>query len=167
MAEIRWAFKTVMSHYYNSSSNLKSLFKVMFPDSEICKQISLSSSRHIFVHIELSCIEKCDFLVVSFDEALNEVSKKGHMHLVSRYWDENTNRVAVRYLNSAFMGHVISKDILKSLKSARNPIVIAEWDINSILISMYNLFKQSPARRADFSVINPNSKFKKKICQVR
>ena len=32
---------------------------------------------------------------------------------------------------------------------------------------MYNLFKQSPARRADFSVINPNSKFPPKICQTR
>ena len=60
------------------------------------------------------------------------------------------------------MGHAISKDILESLKSAQNPIVIAEWDINSVLRSMYNLFKQSPARRADFSIINPNSKLKKK-----
>ena len=50
MAEIRWAFKTVMSHYsYNSSSNLKSLFKVMFPDSEICKQISLSGSKMLYL----------------------------------------------------------------------------------------------------------------------
>ena len=32
---------------------------------------------------------------------------------------------------------------------------------------MYNLFKQSPARRADFSVINPNSKFSSKNCQIR
>ena len=38
---------------------------------------------------------------------------------------------------------------------------VAEWNINSILRSMYNLFKQSPARRADFSIINPNSKFPK------
>ena len=46
MVEIRWAFKIVMSHYsYNSSSNLKSLFKVMFPDSEICKNISLGSAK--------------------------------------------------------------------------------------------------------------------------
>ena len=32
---------------------------------------------------------------------------------------------------------------------------------------MDNLFKQSPARRADFSVINPNSKFPKQFCQTR
>ena len=32
---------------------------------------------------------------------------------------------------------------------------------------MYNLFKQSPARREDFSVINPNSKFPKNFYQTR
>ena len=131
MAEIRWAFKTVMSrNSYNSSGNLKSLFKVMFPDSEICKHISLSSSKmsHLIYHglvphfrqELLSCLEKYDFLVVSFDEAFNEVSKKGQMDLVSRYCDKNTNRVAVRYLNSVFMGHATSEDILESFKSAVN-----------------------------------------------
>ena len=137
MAEIRWAFKTVMSHYlYNSSSNLESLFKVMFPDSEICKQISLSSSKMsclichgvapYFRRELVSCLEKCDILVVSFDEAFNEVSKKGQMDLLSRYWDENTNRVAVRYLNSAFMRHATSEDILELFKSALNPIDIGK-----------------------------------------
>ena len=46
------------------------------------------------------------------------------MDLVSRYWDENTNRVAVRYFNLAFMGHATSEDILESFKSALNPIDI-------------------------------------------
>ena len=44
------------------------------------------------------------------------------MDLVSRYWNENTSRVAIRYLNSAFMGHITSEDILESFKSALNPI---------------------------------------------
>ena len=49
MTEIRWTFKVVMSHYsYNSSSNLKSLFKVMFPVSEICKNISLGSTEKAY-----------------------------------------------------------------------------------------------------------------------
>ena len=43
----------------------------------------------------------------------------------------------------------------------------AKWNVNSILRSMYILFKQSPARRADFSAINPESKFPKKFCQMR
>ena len=151
--------------------------------------------RAIFSSGALIFLEKCEFFVVSFDEAFNEVSKKAQMDLVSRYWDENTNRVAVRYLNLAFMGHATSEDILESFKSALNPIDIgiiiqismdgpsvnwrfrelynydlkeiyqktllnlgscglhvlhgffqtghsvAEWNINSILRSTYNLFK--------------------------
>ena len=50
--------------------------------------------------------------------------KKGQMDLVSRYWDENINRMAVRYLNSASMGHTTSEGILESFKSALNPIEI-------------------------------------------
>ena len=46
------------------------------------------------------------------------------MDLMSKYWDENTNRVPVRYLNSAFMGHPTSEDILESFKFALNPIDI-------------------------------------------
>ena len=137
MAEIRWAFKTVMSHYsYNSSSNIKLLFKVMFPDIEICKHISLSSLKMSYVICHglapyfrqelLSCSEKCNFLAVSFNEAFNEVSKKGQMGLVSRSWGENTNRVAARYLNSAFMGHATSEDIRESSKSTVNPIDIGK-----------------------------------------
>ena len=131
MADICWGSQTGIGHYsYNFSSNLKLLFKFMFLDSEICKQISLSSSKMLyliwhglgpyFCQELLSCLEKCDFLVVSFDE----VSKKGQMDLMSKYWDENTNRVPVRYLNSAFMGHPTSEDILESFKFALNPIDI-------------------------------------------
>ena len=47
------------------------------------------------------------------------------MDLVSRYWDENTNRVAARYLNSAFIGYATSEDILES---ALNPInIVSGW----------------------------------------
>ena len=149
------------------------------------------------------------------------VCEKGQMDLVCRYWDEVSNKVTVRYLNSAFMGHASSEDIHESFKSALNPIVIekiiqismdgpfvnwkflelynnelreshqkillnlgscglhtlqgslqtghsaTKWNINSILRSMYNLFKQSPERRVDFSAINPESKFPPKFCQTR
>ena len=149
------------------------------------------------------------------------VSKKGQMDLVCRYWDEVSNKVTVRYLNSTFIGHATSEDIHESFKSPLNPIAIekiiqvsmdrpnvnwkflelynnelreshqkiflnlgscglhvlqgslqtghsaAKWNIDSILRSMYNLFKQSPERRVDFSAIIPVSKFLPKFCQRR
>ena len=143
------------------------------------------------------------------------------MDLVCRYWDEVSDKVTVRYLSSAFMGHASSEDILESFKSALNPTAIekimqipmdgpnvnwkflelynnelreshqktllnlgscglhvlhgslqtchsaAKRNVNSILRSMYDLLKQSPARRADFIAINPESKFAKTFCQTR
>jgi hypothetical protein len=41
------------------------------------------------------------------------------------------------------------------------------WDVNSGLRSMYGLFKDSPARRADYIAITHNKTFPKKFCQVR
>ena len=41
--------------------------------------------RAIFSSGALIFLEKCEFFVVSFDEAFNEVSKKAQMDLVSRY----------------------------------------------------------------------------------
>ena len=143
------------------------------------------------------------------------------MDLVCRYWDQVSNKVTVRHLNSAFMGDASSEDILESFKSALNPIAIekiiqismdgpnvnwkflelynnelreghqktllnlgscglhvlhgslqtghsaAKWNVNSILRSMFNSFKQSQAGRADFSAINPELKLPKKFCQTR
>lgn len=73
----------------------------------------------------MSCLEKCHYLVVSLDEAFNEVSKEGHGFSM-RYLHGVCNRVTVRYLISAFMGHNASEDVLESL----NPIVIEKNHTN-------------------------------------
>ena len=43
------------------------------------------------------------------------------------------------------------------------------WNVNAYLRSMYGLFKDSPARRADYIQISGSkvAKFPKKFCQVR
>jgi len=41
------------------------------------------------------------------------------------------------------------------------------WNVNSGLRAMYGLFKDSPARRADYIAITGSKKFPKKFCQVR
>jgi len=43
----------------------------------------------------------------------------------------------------------------------------AGWSVNEMLRSMYGLFKDSPARRADYISQTGNSMFPKKFCQVR
>ena len=43
----------------------------------------------------------------------------------------------------------------------------AEWNVNEVLRSFYYLFKDSPARRADYVDITGSSMFPKKVCQTR
>jgi hypothetical protein len=41
------------------------------------------------------------------------------------------------------------------------------WTVNATLKAMYSLFKDSPARRADFTSVTGSSKFPLKFCQIR
>ena len=82
----------------------------------------------------MSCLEKCHYLVVSLDEAFNEVSKKWYGFSM-RYLDGVCNKVTVRYLISAFMEHNSSEDVLESL----NPIVIEKNHTNIYRWSKYQL----------------------------
>jgi hypothetical protein len=41
------------------------------------------------------------------------------------------------------------------------------WAVNATLKAMYSLFKDSPARRADFTSVTGSSKFPLKFCQIR
>jgi len=43
----------------------------------------------------------------------------------------------------------------------------AGWNVNLVLRAVYNVFKDSPARRSDYIHITGSTKFPKKFCQVR
>ena len=43
----------------------------------------------------------------------------------------------------------------------------AGWTVNEMLRGMYGLFKDSPARRADYTTETGSTCFPKKFCQVR
>ena len=51
-----------------------------------------------------------------FDECMNRISQNEQMDFIIRYWDGNTNKVAVRYLGSEFLGHAIAVDLLTHFK---------------------------------------------------
>jgi hypothetical protein len=45
-AEVLWCLKSIASHYsYNSSSDMKEIMCQMFPDSAICKNISIGATK--------------------------------------------------------------------------------------------------------------------------
>ena len=66
-----------------------------------------------FFHDELLKLISSKY-VVCFDEAFNEISKKGQMDIVIRFWDSSMNKVCSRYLSSSFMGHSTAEDIMNN-----------------------------------------------------
>lgn len=231
-AEILWALKLVASHSsYNSFKDAAEIFKLMFPDSEISKKVTLGSSKMAYViafglspyfHKELldSFGENMKF-VICMDEALNKISQKTQMDLIIRYWPENCSEVQVRYLNSVFLGHSTAQDLFESFIAGSSDLdllnllqisidgpnvnlkflryiqdqvkeskghnlidigtcslhvihnafqrgnKITRWKLNEILRALYQLFKNSPARRADYISSTQSDLFPLKFCQVR
>ena len=47
---------------------------------------------------------------------MNRISQNKQMDFIIRYWNGNTNKVAVRYLGSEFLGHVTAVDLLTHFK---------------------------------------------------
>ena len=229
-SEILWALKVIDSHFsYNSSKNIKELLKLMFPDSKIADKMTLGSTKLSYLithglapyfHDELMKLIDSPY-VLCFDEAFNEISKKGQMDLVIRFWDSSVNQVTSRYLSSSFMGHSTAQDILEHFLEASNELKLcnliqismdgpnvnwsflekisaylklnrnstmlclgscglhvingalqtghkaSKWNVQALLKSIYKLFKDSPARRADYTALTESDIFPKKFCAVR
>ena len=128
-AEIRWTLKNVLSSFsFRSSDGLSDLFKSMFPDSAIAQKFTLQKDKCAyyinygiaphFRSVLVGEVQKSEFFAASFDESLNSVIQMGQMDLVVNYWDNIMNRVCTRYLDSTFMGHSRSSDLLEHFLSA-------------------------------------------------
>ena len=126
-AQILWALKVIESHFsYNSFRNILDLVKMMLPDSKIVEKLYLGSTKLAylithglapFFHDELLKLISSKY-VTCFDEAFNEISKKGQMDIVIRFWDSSMNKVCSRYLPSSFMGHSTVEDIMSNFLAA-------------------------------------------------
>ena len=121
-SEILWSLKVVMQHLsFNSCKDLSNTFQLMFPDSAIAKKFILSPAKVAYTIVHglapyfsenlLQSLQDCTFFVACFDEALNKIAQRGQMDIVVRFWDNDSNMVATRYLTSAFLGHATAKDL--------------------------------------------------------
>ena len=98
------------------------LFKAMFPDSAIAEKFSLQKDKCAyylnyriashFRSILVDEVQKSECYSASFDESQNSVIQMGQMDLVVNYWDDVLNQVCAWHLNSAFVGHSRSNDLL-------------------------------------------------------
>ena len=122
-AEFMWTFKCVSSGFSNNScANINSMFKPMFPDSNVASAFSMASTKVSYVinhglathfkQILKDGITKTDCYVVSFHESLNDIIQTCQMDILSRYWDSN-DTVKVSYWASSLLGHSTHFDLLK------------------------------------------------------
>ena len=102
-------------------------------------------------------------LYICFDEAFNEISKKGQMDIVIRFWDSSTNKVCSRYLSSSFMGHSTAENIMNNFLEASSGMNLC----NLAQVSMYGpSVNWSFLEQLSVSVLVCNE-FPKKFCSVR
>ena len=212
-AEILWALKVIESHFsYNSSRNIVDLLKMMLRDSKIVEKLCLCSTKLAylithglapFFHDELLKLISSKY-VTCFDEAFNELFKKGQLDIVIRFWDSSMNKVCSLYLSRSFMGHSTAEGIMNNFVEASSEMKLcnlvqvsmnspnvnwsfleqlssdlhdaygttmlflgscglhvinsslttghkaANWKVQVQLKSFFKLFKDSPARRADY-----------------
>ena len=123
-AEIRWTLKNVLSSFsFRSCNRLSVLFKAMFPDSTVAEKFSPQNGKCLyylnhgiaphFRSILVGEVQKSEYYAASFDESQNSVIQMGQMDLVVNYWDDVLNRVCTWYLDSTFVGHSRSNDLLE------------------------------------------------------
>ena len=120
MAEIIWALNGIMCHTsLRGASNAADLFPLIFPDSDITSRFHMQKDKNSYVvtyglcpffQDELaSCVQKCAFFAVSFDEYyFKQGGAERQMDIVVRFWNSSINEVSTRYLTSAFLGHATS-----------------------------------------------------------
>ena len=93
------------------------------------------------------------YIVVCFDESVNEVIQKEQMDICVQLWDSNRNKMAVRYFSSAFLGHITAKDLCDGFTTVSN---------NDILLKVLQVSMDGPnVNWKFFDALNDD--FKEKI----
>ena len=130
-AEIRLAMKCVWSHYsHRSLDDYADIFRVIFPDSGIAKELQLGRTKVGYVinfglkrYYHDKMMEKlkvAKYYTVCFDEALNNISNRKQLDAHVLFFNEDDNKVERYYIGSSFMGHGDAELCLKKLIATMN-----------------------------------------------
>ncbi|XP_065083283.1 uncharacterized protein LOC135705464 [Ochlerotatus camptorhynchus] len=120
--------KTLDHSSYRSSGADVSIFKKMFPDSEIAARMEMGRTKTgylitygtapYFANDLFKTLQGCSEFVVGFDETLNKIVQRQQMDIGVRFWNPATNQeVEARYIGSAFLSSTRSNDLVNSVKS--------------------------------------------------
>ena len=135
-AEVLWALKINLSHYsYSLSDDIAILLLTMFPDSAISSKFTCGELKYNYVlrfglasyfkSALTDSLKVCSDYVLLFDESYNAVTKNKQIDIFVRYW--NDQRVSSCYLQSNFMRHRRTQDILEHF-----PIGIGDLELKRV-----------------------------------
>ena len=71
--------------------------------------------------------------VISFDESVTRTQQQEQMDMIIHFWDNEKNKMCIRYFDSNFLGHTSAQDLLKSLQSlltTLNPMGLIQLSID-------------------------------------
>ena len=100
--EIIWTLKSVISGYSAClNEDMNETLAAKFPEFEAINSFQMSQSKSVYVLIHglapyfksvlKTNLQKAHFLVYSFDESFNDVTKTTEMDWYVRYWDTINN----------------------------------------------------------------------------
>ena len=170
-AETLWAIKTCVSHFSTSSSeNVSSVFRKMFPDSQIAERFQCGKTKCSYLinhgiapHVKqllLDAVKRSQLYVVMFDESLNKITQEKQMDVHVRYWE--AGQVCSRYLGSEFMGHAKADDMLYKLKSCLQGLNLVNvlqlsMDGPNVNWKLFDSLEQDLKRESDIKFLNVGS----------
>ncbi|KAL6459284.1 hypothetical protein MHYP_G00327560 [Metynnis hypsauchen] len=143
-AEVLWVLHTISRHHsYTSNDDIHTVFRGMFPDSELAKTFTCGRDKTAYLvrfglapYIKKQLISRVneDSFVIMFDESLNRTTKNKQLDLHVRYWttDETGTHVQSRFFGSQFMGHSTADDLLERFKEGTKELKLK----NMVSLSM-------------------------------
>jgi hypothetical protein len=136
-AEILFILKACTAGYaYHSFREVGDLFKMMFPDSAVARDVTLEPTKFSYVisdglgpyfhNILVDDIKKsASFFTVEVDGTSN-VAVRHQLDMHIRFWSEKEGRVITAYYYSKMLGHataeIMSREILNRLETDGIPI---------------------------------------------
>ena len=146
-AEVLWVIKAITSYCsFSSCRVIGCLFSKVFPDSQIAQSFSCGARKcaylacfGIYPYFHEPLIEKIcavKYYTLSFHESLNQINQKKQMDMILRFWDNKSNKVAERYLNSEFIGHATIADMLTHFKNGKALLNSSSWSKHLRIVPM-------------------------------
>lgn len=138
-AEILWAMKCAQSNFsFSSNTNLASVFRAMFPDSEIARNYGMSESKIKYVlafgvapYVRerlIDDLQSCPFTFL-FDETTTSQVKKQYDGYV-QYESRQYKKIITHYAGSLFLGHCTAEQLKSHFFEFGESL---KWDLKYLL----------------------------------